>query len=78
MTISTRKCSTCGITIGAPPNPAQIIPDHWIQDPRSYLLVCGACHIRAVRGGWRAPAPYEVDTAKKLKTLELIGKGMVG
>lgn len=78
MTVSTRTCSHCRITVPAPSNPAQIIPDHWVQDPRTYALVCGNCHTRRIHDGWRPPARHEIDQAKKNHRLVLIGKGMVG
>lgn len=76
MTLSTRKCSCCGLTVAAPQNPAQIIPDDWTQDARSpYGLVCGKCRGLRMRDGWLPPARYEINYAKKREALERIAKG---
>lgn len=78
MTISTRQCSWCEITIPAPENLEQITPDGWVQNPRPpYGLVCHACHIRASRAGWRPPARYEINHARMREALEQIKNGTV-
>lgn len=78
MTTSTRKCSSCGITVPAPADDSQIIPDHWAQDPRPpYGLVCGRCCSRRSLEGWHPPARYEINHAQMRKALEQIKNGTV-
>jgi hypothetical protein len=77
VTLSTRTCSTCGLTVPAPEDVSQVIPDHWVQDPRSYGLVCGACHGRRCHAGWRPPARYEINFEGMSEELEQIKKGLV-
>lgn len=77
MTISTRTCSYCRITVPAPADPDQIIPDHWFQDSRTYGLVCGKCHSLRCRDGWLPPASYEINHKKKREALLRIA-GRVG
>lgn len=59
--LDTRECSTCGITVPTPNRPDGI-PCHWTLDPRSALLVCGACDGRRLAAGWRPPAGYEIGS----------------
>lgn len=67
----TRKCSTCGTTVPTPDKPTGI-PDEWLVDPRTYLLVCGGCHGRRKASGWRMPSRYEIDSYQLQQAFEAL------